>query len=50
LLSTGCFQERIQAWIHNWTKIIEGLMEDWLKCQISLLVKYRQNPTLPSKI
>jgi len=22
---------------------IEGLMEDWLKCQISLLIKYRQN-------
>ena len=50
LLSTGWFQERIRAWIHNWTKLIEGLMEDWLKCQISLLVKYRQNPTLPSKI
>ena len=22
----------------------EGLMEDWLKCQIISLVKYRQNP------
>ena len=27
-------------------KGIEGLMEDWLKCQISLLVKYRQNQTV----
>ena len=44
LLSTGWFQERIQAWFHNQTKIIEGLMEDWLKCQISSLVKYRQKP------
>ena len=26
-------------------KLIEGLMEDWLKCQISSLVKYRQNRT-----
>ena len=27
-------------------KWIEGLMEDWLKCQISPLVKYRQNQTI----
>jgi len=44
LLSTGWFQEWIRAWFHNWTKI-KGLMEDWLKCQISPLVKYRQNQT-----
>ena len=25
---------------------IEGLMEDWLKCQLSTLVKYRQNRIL----
>jgi len=32
---------------HDFTIVlnqIEGLMEDWLKCQIRPLVKYRQNP------
>jgi len=27
-------------------KSIEGLMKDWLKCQISPLVQYRQNQTV----
>ena len=44
LLSTGWFQEWIWTWCHNRTKTnIEVLMEDWLKCQITPLVKYRQN-------
>ena len=43
LLSTGWFQERIRAWFHNRAEINWGLMEDWLKCQISSLVKCRQN-------
>ena len=34
LLSTGGFQEQI--WLHN---------QDWHKCQIRPLVKYRQNQT-----
>ena len=44
LHSTGWFQERIRAWYHNRTQMV-GLMEDWFKCQISPLVKYRQNQT-----
>ena len=48
LLSTGWLQERIRAWFHNRTKIkSEGLMEDWLKCQISPslnIVKTKNKP------
>jgi len=41
LLSTGWFQ----GWIHNRTKINwePYIMEDWIKCHISPLIKYRQN-------
>jgi len=39
LLSTGWFQERIQAWFRNRTKINRG----WYGRQISSFVQYRKN-------
>ena len=51
LLSTGWFQERFWAWVHNQTKINWGpYIRLTFKCQISPLVKYCQNQILISLI